>query len=446
MTGSTAHDLWRRYLNPDFVDLLEAFDFGRRFVRAEGTRLYDDTGQAYLDFLAGFGVHNIGHNHPRIVGALREALGSQLPSMLNIDAPLPAGHLAERLTQLTDERLCRTAFGNSGAEVVDIAVKAAWAATGRKAIVFCQGAYHGLSVGSLSLMGHEEAKRPFVGLLEHVCQVPFDDLAALEQACRQHEPAAFVVEPIQAEGGVKCPAETYLEHARRICRKHGALLVVDEIQTGLGRTGRMFATDCARVRPDILLVGKALSGGMVPIAAAMMTADVWKRAFAGPHRCKLTSSTFAGGALAATAGMAALGVLSDEQLPRRAAEMGRCLLGGLSELAGRHDVVKDVRGRGLLIGVELAEPSGLLIKAAPRWARLGLYAQVISALLLRDHCIITQPCSLAPRVLRIEPPLTIGRQDVQRFLDALDSVLSGCPDHGSAVVAAFRKTILKGKL
>jgi putrescine aminotransferase len=445
MTRQAAHDLWREYVNPDLVDLLEVLDFGREFVRAQGTKLYDDSGREYTDFLAGFGVHNVGHNHPRLLAALRAAVNSLQPSMLNVDAPAVVGRLAQKLTSLTHPRLCRSAFANSGAEAVEMAIKAARLATGRQTLVACDGGYHGLTTGSLSLLGAADMRGRF-GPLPPAEFVPFGDVAAAERACREHRPAAVVVEPIQGEGGVRVPPDGYLQGLSAVCRRAGALLVVDEIQTGLGRCGRMFATDFASVVPDVLLVGKALSGGMVPVAAAMLTDDVWSRAFAGPQRCLLTASTFAGGLLAATAATETLSILEGESLPARAAETGAHLLEGLAKLAARHEIIAAVRGRGLLAGVEFREPTGLLIRGVPAWARRGLYANVISAVLLRDDGLLTQPCSLDLCVLRIEPPLTITRDEVTHLLAALDRALGDYPSHLSAAMAAMRRTILRGEL
>ena len=283
----------------------------------------------------------------------------------------------------------------------------------------------------------------FVESLEHV---PFGDVEALEEACKRRRPAAFFVEPIQGEGGIRVPPDSYLRQASLVCHKHGCLLVVDEIQTGLGRTGRMFATEYGQVLPDVLLLGKALSGGCVPIATAMMTDDVWKRAFAGPERCHLNASTFAGGLLAVTAALETLAVLEDEVLAARASNVGAILMKGLQELAARHEALSEARGRGLLMGIEFKPPSGLAGLGVPRWAREGLHAQVIATLLLRDHGILTQTCGLAQRVLRVEPPLVVSEAEIGRFLDALDRALAACPSYSSAAIGAFRKRVLRKDL
>ncbi len=442
MTYPESHELWRRFINPDYVALLEAFEFGRDFVRAEGMRLFDADGNAYLDFLAGFGVHNIGHNHPRLIEALTGELAARRPSMLNIDAPRAAGRLAERLSGLTSPSLNRVAFANSGAEAVDIAIKAA--AYGRTGpLLACEGAYHGLSVGALALIGYEGAKQAFLSVLPKVAYVPYGNAEALREACARLRPSAFFVEPVQAEGGVFVPDPLYLVTAARICKEHECLLVVDEIQTGLGRTGSLFATDFRALTPDILLVGKALSGGHVPAAAALMRQEVWDHAFKGPSRCMLNASTFAGGDLAMTAGLATLAVLEHEHLAEHARRQGEALLKGVRELAARHAMIHDVRGQGLLLGIEFAPPAGILSKAVPTWARAGLFAQVVAAVLMRDFRIVTQPCTLAPRVLRIEPPLIAGPEDCAAFLQALDRTLGAVSTYSTAVMTAVRLRLFR---
>jgi acetylornithine/succinyldiaminopimelate/putrescine aminotransferase len=362
--------------------------------------------------------------------------------MLHVDAPLPAAQLAERLSGMTHPALCRTVFASSGTEAVEAAIKAVRAATGRPMLLSCQGGWHGLSTGALALMGDGEHRRGFGPLLADVAQVPFGDSAALAEACARHRPAAFFVEPIQGEGGIRVPVPGYLREAADICRRTGCLLVIDEIQTGLGRTGTDFATDFRSVVPDVLLVGKALSGGLIPVSACMMTAEVWSRAFSGPGRCNLCASTFSGGRLAMITGLEVLDILREERLADRAAELGDVLLDGLRGLAAKHSMVREVRGRGLLVGIEFALPAGPLAAVVPRWARQQLFAQVVAAVLLRDHNLLTQTCGLASHVLRVEPPLVISREEIQGLLVALDQVLAEYPSFRSATWSAFKRTAL----
>lgn len=443
---NSVHELWRKHVNPDYVQLLEMLDFGQRYVWAQGTKLRNDEGREFVDFLAGFGVHNVGHNHPRLVRALCQAVQSGEPSMLNVDAPLAAGLLAEKLQSMTHPALCRVAFASSGAEAVEAAVKACRAATGRRLLLACDGGYHGLTAGAITLMGSEEHRQAFAPSVADVLHLPFGDASALEHACRQHRPAGLFVEPIQGEGGMRVPPDGYLREAAAICRKAGCLLVIDEIQTGLGRTGRDFATNINEVVPDVLLAGKALSGGMVPVAAAMMTSPVWSQAFGGPARCNACISTFSANRLAMAAGLETLRILEDESLAAKAEELGGVLLGGLRRLAAKHSCIVDVRGRGLMLGVEFQPGSGLTAAVLPRWVREQLFAQVIAAVLLKDHGILTQTCGLAPNVLRIEPPLVITGEEIAQLLAALDATLDAYPTFLATLRAAVRKTVLGKEL
>jgi len=440
------HALWRQFVNPDWVDLLEAFDFGRHFTWAQGTRLRDDQGRVYTDFLAGFGVHNAGHNPPRLLERLHAELDACGPSMLNVDAPLPAARLAQRLSGLASPDLSRTVFVSSGAEAVETAIKTVRAATGRSMLVACHGAWHGLSTGPLALMSDQEHARGFGPLLADVVHVPFDDVGALAEVCARQRPAAFFVEPIQAEGGIRIPAAGYLREAARVCRQAGCLLAIDEIQTGLGRTGRPLATDCAEVQPDLLLLGKALSGGLIPVAACLMTQRVWSQAYSGRGRCNLCASTFGGGRLAMAVGLEVLDILEDEQLAERARHSGEVLMQGLQRLAGKHRMIRAVRGQGLLAGIEFAPPAGMMAAVVPNWARQQLFAQVVAVVLLRDHGLLTQTCGLAANVLRIEPPLVVSVDEINMLLEALDWVLTAYPSFTSATWSAFRKTALGMKL
>lgn len=446
MTRPPDHQIYVDHVNPAFVELLEALDYGRSFVRARGTRLWDADGREYLDFLAGYGVHNIGHNHPHLIEALRNALAAEAPSMLNVDAPACQAALAERLSALTHTDLCRAFFANSGAEAVEMAVKTARAATGRAPVVACGGAYHGLTTGAMALTDAPAWRRRFAPLLGPVEWTPFGDVAVLRRVCAEVRPAAVLAEPIQGEGGICVPAPDFLAEAAAVCRAAGALLIVDEIQTGLGRAGTLFATPFGHVVPDILLLGKALSGGAIPIAVGLVKKHPFDRAFGSPDRCNLNASTFAGGHLACAAAMATLDIVIEERLAGRAAATGALLMDELRRVAARHACLREVRGAGLMIGIELAPPAGLAMRLVPEWAREGLQANVLCALLLRDHGIVAQPCSLRQNVLRAEPPLIASEEEARRFAAALDQVLAACPSPAAALRMAARRRLTGGAL
>ncbi|MFC2130410.1 aspartate aminotransferase family protein [Bacteroidota bacterium] len=437
-----AHELYRNYINPDYIKLIEAFETDRLFVRSKGNYVYDSDKKKYLDCLSGFGVHNVGHNHPSIVGALKEELDRYSPTFLNIDAPKGAAKLAKTITENTHPELCRSIFANSGAEAVEVAIKTAKAATGRQMIISFTNAYHGLTSGAISLM-NDNYNDPFGRNTKSTAQIPFGNLIALENKLKEAKPAAFIVEPIQGEGGINILSDEFFMKASLLCKKHKALLIVDEIQTGMGRTGKMFATPFDIVVPDILVIGKALSGGLIPITTAITTKKIFQKAFSGPFKCNLNSSTFAEGSLATVAGQKTFEILSEENLCEKAKSNGDYALEKLLQLKNKHKIVKEVRGKGLLIGIEFHKPDSLAFKVVPNWIRASLFSYVIMAILLRDYYIISQPCSIAENVLRFEPPLNISKDEIDYFVSSLNQALDKYPTCNSTLISAIKKTVFK---
>jgi len=245
---------YAEHINPAFVKLLGAFGYGRAFVRARGTRLWDHEGREYVDFLSGFGSANLGHNHPKLRERIREALFDDVPNLVHVGPPVHAADLAFELTKRTGP-LSVCLFSCSGSEAVEAALKLARAATGRKTLVYCKNGYHGLNLGTLSVNGVPRMRELFEPLVPACEEIPFGDLEALDHALSRHKCAAFLVEPIQAEGGVVVPPSGYLRAARELCRRRGTLLILDEVQTGIGRTGTFFACEADGVFPDVLVLG-----------------------------------------------------------------------------------------------------------------------------------------------------------------------------------------------
>lgn len=417
--------LHQEYLNAGLVTLLKLVDFDKRFVRARGVSVWDSEGQEYLDFLGGYGSLNTGHNHPRIIAAV-EAV-RELPNLLQASLSPLAGALAKNLAAVAPGDLKRSFFCNSGAEAVEGAIKLARIATGRSLLIYTENSFHGKTFGALSVTGrvkYQEAFRPLVA----ACRaVPYDDLAALEQALHAREAAAFIVEPIQGEGGIYLPSPGYLAEAKRLCVKYGTLFIADEIQTGLGRTGKMFACEHEGVEPDILCLAKSLGGGVMPVGAYIATDAAWKKAYGSLDRALLHTSTFGGNAWACAAALAALEVIIEEDLPRQAAEKGEYLLRRLGELREKSALLKEVRGRGLLIGLEFAEKKkglahtlsfGLLEKLSQEY--LG---SLVAGELLNRHRVITAYTLNNPNVIRLEPPLGVGYEQIDYVLKALAEVL-----------------------
>lgn len=427
--------LHARYLNPVLMALGAKSGFTKTFVRGAGTRLWDDAGDEFLDFVAGFGSLNLGHNHPAVVRALSQALASQAPGFAQSAVNPFAAALAEKLVSLAPAPLEMAFFANSGSEAVEAALKLARAATGRSGVVYCERSYHGKTLGALSVTGNPRYQRPFAPLLPDCASVPFGDLEALRAALLTRRYAAFVVEPMQAEGGMYLPPAGYLPAAQALCRKNGTLLIVDEVQTGLGRTGSLFASDAEGIEPDLMTLAKSLGGGLMPIGAMLARRDLWHQAYGTVHSFALHTSTFGGGSLACAAGLAALDTIVNERLIDNAAARGRQLLAGLERLCEKHSTLNTVRGRGLLLGVEFNpvpasmiehfkhyDPSGLMpyLVADVDEAFANLGATYVMQTLLADHHIYTQVCRSNPRVLRIQPPLTISAEEVEQFLAAFD--------------------------
>ncbi|WP_243120638.1 aspartate aminotransferase family protein, partial [Pelotomaculum sp. FP] len=351
----------KNYLNSSLVMMMGLIGFDKHFTRAEGIYVWDNKGNRYLDFLGAYGALNLGHNHPKIIDAVNQV--KEVPNLLQASlGALPAA-LAKNLALAAPGDLRRSFFGNSGAEAVEGALKLARAATGRTAFVYCEGSFHGKSLGALSVTGREKYQKTFQPLVPDCHSVPFGDLDALETQLRDQSCAAFIVEPIQGEGGIIIPQAGYLSGVRQICSRYGTLLIFDEIQTGFGRTGEMFACQHEGVAPDIMCMAKSLGGGIMPIGAYITTDEIWKKAYGSMEKALLHTSTFGGNTWAAAAGIAALEVIFEENLPEKARVNGAYLLQELRKLQEKYPLLKDVRGRGLMAGIEFNQPGSLAGKA-----------------------------------------------------------------------------------
>ncbi|HEX7124633.1 MAG TPA: aspartate aminotransferase family protein [Thermodesulfobacteriota bacterium] len=417
--------LYDRYVNPQMGRVVRALGFDRTWVRAEGAVLVDADGHEYLDTLSGWGVFNLGRNHPTVVKAIADLLALERANLVQMDTPLLAGLLAEALAARAPADLGQAHFTNSGTEASEAALKFARYATGRTRVVYCANGYHGLTYGALSAMGHEYFRRGFGPLLAGFTDVPFGDLEALERQLAARDVAAFITEPIQG-GGVHLPPDGYLAEARRLCERYGTLLVLDEIQTGLGRTGRLFALEHYGVVPDMLLLAKALSGGLVPVGAVLLRPDVYRRVFHTMERCVVNSATFAENDLAMAAGLATLDAIDEERLVERAARAGARLAAGLERLKAESEFVKDVRGLGLMVAVEFGEPRSRRLKLGWRSLRAmreGLFAQMVVMALFERHRILGQSAGSASEVVKLIPPLVVTDAQIDHLVASLGSVL-----------------------
>ena len=417
--------LHAEHVNPQFAKVVEALGLDRAYTRGEGQYLYDREGRQYLDFLSGFGVFNVGRNHPLVRKALTDFLDGLHPTLVQMDAPLLSGVLAEKLKSLVPRDLSLVYFTTSGTESVETAIKFARRATGRPRLLYCQNAFHGLSLGSLSLNGEPWFRDGFEPLLAGCDAVPLHDLEALHAELAKEDVAAFVLEPVQSKG-VHVAECDYVRQACELCRRYGTLFALDEILTGFGRTGKMFAFEHAGVVPDLLILSNAISGGFVPVGAVLTRKDVHDKVFSPIDRCNVHSSTFGQGALAMVAGLATLSVMEDAALGENAARMGELLVDGLHEVGKRHELIREVRGQGLLLAIELGRPNSWRRRLgwdAAHKINSGFFSHGIVVALLRDHGILVPAAGHGLEALKLIPPLCINESDVARFLEAFEDVL-----------------------
>src|SRR5512133_2461736 len=350
------YELYARTINPQFMRVLKTIGFDRVWSRAEGQYLYDSEGHRYLDLLGGFGMFNVGRNNPRVRSALIESLELETPGSVQLGVSLLPGLLAEELRRRAPARLERVLFTSSGTEAVEAALKLGRAATGRERVISAEHGFHGLTLGALSANGNPEFTERFGPLLPGFSQVPFGDLEALERELRQEDVALFLVEPVQGKG-VNLPPPGYLEGAQELCRTFGTLFCVDEVQTGFGRTGKLFAFEHWSVEPDLVPVAKSLSGGYVPVGALLMSKAVHERVFDSLEHSVSHGSTFAPNELGMAAGLATLHELDERGLVERSERLGALLLERTQPLVEGYDVVRDVRGLGLMWAIEFDEPA-----------------------------------------------------------------------------------------
>ncbi len=424
-----------RYLNPQLGRIVRTLGFDREWVRGEGAHLIDAQGNRYLDLLCGYGTFAVGRNHPDVIAELHGFLDAHSANLPQLGVSALPGVLAQALVERAPERIVAMVPANTGTEAVEGAIKLSRAATGRARILYAEHAFHGLTLGSLSLNGDENFREGFGPFVPGCERVAFGDRDALRAALASGEVAAFIVEPVQGKG-VNIAPEGYLAAAQAPCREHGALFVCDEVQTGLGRTGRFFALEHWGLDPDMICVAKALSGGFVPIGGVLVSAAVRDGVFDGMERGVRHGSTFGGNDMAAAAGIATLRVLERERLVERAASLGELLLELTRPLVERYEIVRDVRGLGLMWAIELGAPSGGRRRAVWRAierAQTGLAAQLLVVPLFDRHRIFCQVAGHRMNVVKALPALVIEEQEIRRFAAALEDVVADADRMGGAV-------------
>jgi ornithine--oxo-acid transaminase len=418
------YELYGKTINPQFVRVLRTIGFDRRWVRAEGAHLEDEDGRRFLDMLGGFGMFNTGRNNSRIRDALVEALELDTPGSVQLGVSALPGLLAKELLRRAPAGLGRVLFTSSGAEAVEAAIKLGRAATGRSRVVSAEHGFHGLTLGALSANGCPEFTDRFEPLLPGFVRVPFNDLDALDAELAREDVALVLLEPIQGKG-VVLPESGYLEGVQQLCRRYGTLFALDEVQTGLGRTGRFLAAEHWGLEPDVLTIAKSLSGGYVPVGACLLRREVHESVFDSLEHSFSHGSTFAPNDLGMAAGLATLRELDEQRLSERSARLGELLLELTRPLVERYEVVREVRGLGLMWAIEFGEPESrqrswrMLERAQP-----GLFAQLVVVPLFSDHAILSQVAGHRLNVVKALPPLVVTEADLERFAAALDAVLA----------------------
>ena len=414
------------HVNPQWVRLLHVLEMDVKYDRCAAAELFTSDGRRILDFLSGYCVHNAGHNHPGVIAALKDELDRSGPAMLQSHVPELAGELAARLLRLAGGRLSKVSFCSSGSEGVETAIKFSRARTGRAGLLYAQGAFHGLTCGALSLMGDPFWSEGFGPMLPGTEAVPFGDLAALERHLATKKFAAYIVEPIQAEAGICLPQSDYLRRAQELCHRYGSLFVLDEVQTGMFRTGPFLAAHQYGVEPDMVILAKAISGGLVPSGAVLMTESIYDAVYHSLKRAIVHTSTFSENGLAMRAGLATLDALENEKLGARAIELGAYVRDRMAAALAGFEMVREVRGAGMLSGIEFQAPRNLRLRMgfeAFRQIHPGLFGQVLVMRLFRDRNVLTQICGNNFMVLKVAPPLVVSESQIDDFVAAVRDVV-----------------------
>ena len=435
---------YQQHLNPHFEKFLEVTGFDRTYVRGRGAMLYDEDGHEYIDCVAGHAVQSLGRSHPDVVAALQSALASDHPGWVQFECNPLSALLGKRLIARVPGDLQYVLFNNSGAEAVECALKLSRRFTGRDAVLHCDKGFHGLTLGALAANGNPNLRDGF-GTLGDSQSIPINDLPALEHALGTRKFAAFIVEPVQGKTCIKVD-DGYLQEATRLCKLHGTLLIVDEIQTGIGRTGTFVALEHdPGCEPDIVVLSKALSGGFVPIGAVLVRGDVWRCTFDSMARSFIHTSTFQGGTLAMVAALTVLEVYDREQLGERALRMGEILRKGCEEIALLHTALASVRGRGLMLGLELRR--GATERAISNLPGIGsfeklLFGQSFAMELLATHRILSQVSDSQSNLLKLTPPLVISQAECFQVVSSLSETFSRLSGPSAPFINGIKRVAL----
>ena len=414
------------FVNPQWGRLLSVLGMNVTYERCSGAELFTSGGRRIVDFLSGYCVHNAGHNHPEIIAAVKDELDRSGPAMLQSHVPVLAGELAARLCRRAGGQLRKVFFCSSGSEGVETAIKFARARTGRAGLLYNDGAFHGLTCGALSMMGDPFWRGNFGPMLPGTQAIPFGEIEPLEEQLATRRFAAFFMEPIQSEGGIRVPTREYMQAAQALCRKHGTLFVLDEVQTGMYRTGPFLAAHHFGVEPDMVVIAKALSGGLIPVGAVLMSEAVYESVFDSIQHAIIHASTFSENSISMRAGLATLDILERDRLGERATELGERLRERLRAALSGFEMVSEIRGAGLLSGIVFTPPRRLKLRVPFETFRKihpGMFGQVLVMRMFRDRGFLTQMCGNNFMVLKVAPPLMISETDIDGFVTAIRAVI-----------------------
>jgi len=427
LNHDTACEMYAARVNRQWVKFLNLLDMNVNYTSCVGSKLFTEGGDCITDFLSGYCVQNVGHNNPSVADAILDELTRQAPLILQSLVPHHAALLAERLTTLAGAPLEKLYFTNTGSEGVETAMKFARVHTGRPGILACLGAFHGVSYGAMSIMRDESWCGGCGPFLPDTECIPYLDLQQLEEKLKTKRYAAFIVEGLQSEAGLRLlPKEQFLE-AERLCRQHGTLLVLDEVQTGVFRTGKFIISHHFDIKPDMVILSKALSGGMLPVGAVLMTGAINESVFAGVDKAFFNQSTFCENALSMRAALATLDVIEEQGLAERATRLGTLLREKVSALVPKYEMLKEIRGIGLMNGIELQPPQTFKLQALFKpfsMAHPALFGQMVVMKMFREGKILTQICGNSYMTIKASPPLVASEEDLDMFVAALDKVMA----------------------
>ncbi|MBL4934175.1 aspartate aminotransferase family protein [Clostridium sp. YIM B02515] len=415
LSSEELNNLYEKNFSNSLYEFFKLGDMVVHYEKALGMNVWDTEGNKYLDFMGGFGALNLGHNHPRIIEAVKNH--SSKPNLLQQSINVYNGVLANNISFLTNDKLPVSFFTNSGAETVEEALKIAYMYYGKGKIVYCTNGYHGKTLGAISALG-TNSKNKFLHFEHQFIEIPFGDINALIKVAKKHNIAAFLVEPIQGEGGINLPPQGYFEAVREICNESEIVLILDEIQSGLGRCGTMFCYEQLNIVPDILCLSKSLSGGIMPVGSVSVKQEIWDTTYGKLKNAMLPSTTFGGNTLACIAAIETLTVIKEDKLPERAKELGEYALMRLNKLKEKHEIITEVRGKGLFIGIEFGGLKKLHLPMLEEFMMINIISKM-----LKDHKILCGFAANNPCVIKFEPPLIVTKEEIDCFAEALDKVL-----------------------